>query len=87
MLLALTGPRTVALLSIGGVFICFALASSFLLPRVRPDFPGRRGLPVFIVVTVALMLTMLGAMTFIAAEPHEDSEEPGEGAPALLQRL
>jgi uncharacterized cupredoxin-like copper-binding protein len=59
------------------VFILFALASSFLFPRFRPDYPGR-GLLAFIVVAFVFFFGMLTAVEVFGAE-----EEPkAEGAPA-----
>src|SRR5256886_11017311 len=41
------------------VFIAFALSSSFLAPRRRPDFPGRNGLSVFVLASFVLFAAML----------------------------
>ena len=91
MLLALSTGQKTALLIVAGIFIAFALASSFLFPRSNPDFPGKR-LPLFVAVTVALLVAMLSAMAVFAREPEEEgahggagtthTETGGEGAPA-----
>ena len=73
-MLALTTGQRLGLLTVALVFIAFALASSFLFPRWRPDFPGR-GLRVFIGITVILTLAMLGAVEVFAKEDHEAGEE------------
>jgi len=59
------------------VFILFALASSFLFPRFRPDYPGR-GLLAFIVVAFVLFFGMLTAVEVFGAE----SKHHGEAAAA-----
>ena len=33
----------IGLIVVAAVFIAFALASSFLIPRYKPDFPARTG--------------------------------------------
>ena len=59
------------------VFILFALASSFLFPRFRPDYPGR-GLLAFIVVAFVFFFGMLTAVEVFGAE----SKHHGEAAAA-----
>jgi len=63
------------------VFIIFALASSFLFPRFRPDYPGR-GLLAFIVVAFVFFFGMLTAVEVFGAESkhHEagGAETPTE---------
>ena len=90
MLLALSSGQKLALLIVAGVFIAFALASSFLFPRSNPDFPGKR-LPLFVAVTAAPLVAMLGAMFAFAREDEEQAhgaetpahtETGGETAPA-----
>jgi uncharacterized cupredoxin-like copper-binding protein len=49
------------------VFIVFALASSFLFPRFRPDYPGN-GLLAFIVVAFVFFFGMLTAVEVFGAE-------------------
>jgi uncharacterized cupredoxin-like copper-binding protein len=59
------------------VFILFALASSFLFPRFRPDYPGH-GLLAFIVVAFVFFFGMLTAVEVFGAEDTHH----GEAAPA-----
>ena len=92
MLLALTSAQKLGIAGIALAFIAFALASSFLLPRSNPDFPGR-GLRLFIGATVLFFVAMMSAVVFLAREEEEahaegaathvdDSEsERGEGPP------
>ncbi len=87
VLLALTAGQKTGLLIVAGAFIAFALVSSFVIPRFRPDYPGRRGLPVFVVVSAVFLVGMLTAMVLLATESEEEGEQGGgEGAPALVQR-
>ncbi len=61
MLLALTTGNKVGLAVTAAVFIAFALASSLLLPRFRPNYPGG-GLPAFIVICFVFFFGMLAAV-------------------------
>jgi uncharacterized cupredoxin-like copper-binding protein len=70
VLLALSTGHKVGLAVVGGVFILFALGSSFLFPRFRPQFPGH-GLRAFIVVTFVFFFGMLAAVEVFGAEPKE----------------
>jgi mono/diheme cytochrome c family protein len=73
VIVALSGGQKLGIIAVAAVFIGFALASSFLFPRSRPDFPGRR-LGLFVAVTVLLFVAMLTAMFVFA---REDEEEAG----------
>jgi mono/diheme cytochrome c family protein len=81
VLLALTTNQKLGLGGTAAVFIAFALISALLIPRGRSDFPGRRGLPLFIIVTVILTIAMLGAVEVFAKESHE-GEAAGEAETA-----
>jgi uncharacterized cupredoxin-like copper-binding protein len=72
--LALSTGHKVGLAVVAGCFIAFALASSFLFPRVRAQFPGR-GLPAFIVVTVVFFVGMMAAVIVFGAESKETKSE------------
>lgn len=74
MLLALTTNQALGLGITGAVFIAFALLSALVIPRSRPNFPGRRGLVPFILVTVILTIAMLGAVEVFAKEEHPAAE-------------
>jgi mono/diheme cytochrome c family protein len=77
VLLALTTNQRLGLAGTAAVFIAFALISSLLIPRARPNFPGR-GLALFIIVTGMLTVAMLGAVEVFAKESEhgEAVEEP-----------
>ena len=77
MPLALSTGHEVGLGVTGLVFILFALASSFLFPRFRPDYPGH-GLLAFIVVAFVFFFGMLTAVEVFGAETKHNAE----GAPA-----
>jgi uncharacterized cupredoxin-like copper-binding protein len=76
LLLGLTTGHKVGLLVMALILIGFALFSSFVAPRIWPDYPGK-GLNVFIVVAVVLFALMIGAVEIFGAEPSEASaKEP-----------
>jgi mono/diheme cytochrome c family protein len=73
VLFALTTEQKFGLAGTAAVFIAFSLLAAFLLPRANPDFPGRRGLVPFILVTLILMIAMLGAVEVFAKEEHSEA--------------
>jgi mono/diheme cytochrome c family protein len=83
VLLALTTNQKLGLAGTAAVFIAFALVTALLIPRSNTDFPGRRGLVPFILVTVILTIAMLGAVEVFAKEEHhgEAAGEPTETTP------
>jgi hypothetical protein len=54
----------IGLIVVAVVFIAFALASSFLVPRYKPDFPGPAGLSVFALVSLVMFGLMVAAVNF-----------------------
>ncbi len=73
MPLALSTGHEIGLGVTGLVFILFALASSFLFPRFRPDYPGR-GLLAFIVIAFVFFFGMLTAVEVFGAEDKHHAE-------------
>jgi uncharacterized cupredoxin-like copper-binding protein len=73
VLLALSTGHKVGLAVVGAAFIAFALASSFLFPRYRPQYPGN-GLRAFIIVALVFFFGMLTAVEVFGAEPKEHEE-------------
>jgi uncharacterized cupredoxin-like copper-binding protein len=69
LLAALSTGHKVGLGLVGAAFIVFALISAFLIPSLRPEYPGRRGLPAFLTLTVALFVGMMFAVFFFGREP------------------
>jgi uncharacterized cupredoxin-like copper-binding protein len=82
--LALSTGHEIGLGVTAAVFIAFALASAFLFPRWRPDYPGR-GMLAFIVVSFVFFFGMLGAVEVFGAEEEHAAEtthqEPSTTAP------
>lgn len=78
MIVALTTENQIFLGGTALVFIVFALASAFLIPRYWPDYPGRR-MGLFVVVCIALFVAMMAAVELFAVE--EEAAE-AHGAPA-----
>jgi len=76
LLAALSTGHKIGLAVVALVFISFALTSSFVAPRRRPDFPGKNGLSVFVIVCVFLFASMLSAVVIFGVE----SEAKGASA-------
>jgi mono/diheme cytochrome c family protein len=77
VLLALTTDQKLGLGLTAAVFIAFSLLAALVIPRGNPDFPGKRGLVPFILVTLILMAAMLSAVEVFAKEEHH-GEAAGE---------
>jgi mono/diheme cytochrome c family protein len=69
--LALTTTNKLVLGGTAALFIAFALASAFVIPRRYPNFPGR-GLDWFLLGTVGMFLAMMLAVVFFAREEEEE---------------
>jgi uncharacterized cupredoxin-like copper-binding protein len=85
LLAALSTGNKIGLAVVGGSFILFALASSFLAPRRRPDFPGRNGLSVFVLASFVFFAAMVTSVIVFGVEKSEakGAHEPaGAAAPA-----
>jgi sulfite dehydrogenase len=74
---ALSTGNQIALAVVGGLFILFALASSFLFPRSNPNFPGK-AMPWFILACVTFFVAMLAAVLLFGVE-----EKKAEGETAV----
>ena len=79
MLAGLATSHKIGIAVAAGIFIAFALASSLLLPRLRPDFPGKRA-GLFVAVIVLITAAMLGTVIALAGEPKEPREAAAETA-------
>jgi plastocyanin len=77
LIAALSTGHKIGLGLVGAAFIAFALVSAFLVPALRPDFPGKRGLPAFLTLTAALFVGMMFAVFFFGREPSEGRAEGG----------
>jgi hypothetical protein len=60
----LSTGHEVGLVVVAGVFIAFALAASFLIPRYKPDFPGPNGIGVFAIASIVMFVLMVAAINF-----------------------
>ncbi len=76
MLFALTTGHKIGLLAFAAIFIAFALLSAFVLPRLRPQYPGR-GLPFFVLATIGLFAAMLTAVIVFGREGKEAEAKSG----------
>jgi uncharacterized cupredoxin-like copper-binding protein len=91
VLLGLSTSHQVGLAVTAAAFIVFALASSFLFPRFRPQFPGN-GLLAFIVVCFVFFFGMLAAVEVFGVEETAGGEEhvaqtdTGGEQPTTVQR-
>lgn len=82
MVLALSTSNKIWLALFAGMFIVFALLSSFVFPRWRPDFPGEQGRKWFIIATLVFFVAMLFAVNVFAREDEEgQGERAGEVTP------
>jgi uncharacterized cupredoxin-like copper-binding protein len=70
VLLGLSTGNEIGLAVVGGCFILFALTSAVLMPRLRPNFPGR-SLPLFILVTILFFVGMMTAVLVLGRESKE----------------
>ena len=80
MLAALSTAHKLGLGLSGLAFIAFALVSAMLVPRTRPDFPGRR-LGWYVFVSVLFFVGMMCAVFFFGKEKKEP--EPHRSAIAV----
>jgi uncharacterized cupredoxin-like copper-binding protein len=72
LLLGLSSGHKLGLGLTAAVFAGFSLIVSMLIPRWRPQFPGR-GLPVFVALTVLLFAGMLAAVEIFGKESKSEA--------------
>ena len=83
MLLAgLSSGHKVGLAVVAACFLAFALGSSFLAPRRKPDFPGKNGLGVFAIVCFVFFAAMISAVEIFGAEGEAKASAEGGAQPA-----
>ena len=69
MLLAgLSTGHTIGMIIVALTFIGFALISSFVIPRRRPDYPGKNGIGVFAIVCLVLFAAQLTSVIVFCVE-------------------
>ena len=76
LLASLTTGHKIGIAVVAAIFIGFALTASFVVPRRRPDFPGKNGLSVFILAAVFLFAAMLSAVVVFGREKSEAKGAP-----------
>ncbi|MEX2210641.1 MAG: cytochrome c [Gaiellaceae bacterium] len=76
MVVALTTNQKLGIGLVAAAFIVFALVSAFVLPQRDHNFPGPRGMPLFIASTTLLFIAMLAAIVVFARESEEEEDEP-----------
>ena len=70
LLAALSAGQKAGIAGMGAAFIVFALASSFLFPRYRPSFPGRR-VGAYVALVVCFFVGMMVVVVFVGREKSE----------------
>jgi mono/diheme cytochrome c family protein len=80
MLFALSTGHQIGLAATGGAFILFALLSSFVFPRMDPDFPSRKGLRWYLPLSALFFVAMMSAVLVFGKEqkPAEANATPAE---------
>lgn len=88
MLLAgLSTGNKIGLAVVAVVFISFALTSAFVIPKRYPDYPGKNGMSVFVIVSIVLLAGMLTAVSVFDVEAEaKGNEKPSAAAPAGPQK-
>ena len=80
LLASLSAAQKAGIGGMGAAFIVFALVSSLVIPRYRPDFPGRRVVP-YVVLSASFLVAMMVVIVFVGREKSEARTEgttPGE---------
>jgi uncharacterized cupredoxin-like copper-binding protein len=77
VLLALSTGHKIGLIVVGAIFVAFAITSAFIIPRFRPNWPGR-GLPYVLLATVGIFAAMLTAVIIFGREGEEAEAGAGE---------
>jgi mono/diheme cytochrome c family protein len=80
VLAGLETSHKIGILVAAGVFIAFALLSSFVFPKMNPNFPGK-SIAWFVAASIGLTVLMLGTIIVLAKEP---AEERGNEAAAAV---
>ena len=81
-----TTTGKVALLAVAGTFIVFSLVVAMLVPRRRPEFPGRQ-VGTFVAVAIALFAVQLGTVFWVAETQEVEAAEHAEGETEPVETL
>jgi uncharacterized cupredoxin-like copper-binding protein len=76
LLLGLSSGHKIGLALAAAAFAGFSLIVSMLIPRWRPQFPGR-GLPLFLIVCALLFVGMLAAVEIFGKESEGEAAAKG----------
>jgi mono/diheme cytochrome c family protein len=90
MVFALSTGHEIGLAGTGAAFITFALLSSFVFPRMDPDFPGKKGMRWYIPLAVCFFLAMMAAVIVFGREkktPVAQAAPPAASAPSSGGKL
>jgi mono/diheme cytochrome c family protein len=79
--LALTAGDKLGYGLVAGAFILFALATSMLIPRFKPDFPGGSGVRLYALVAGVFFVGTLAAMFVWTKEDEHEAEAAAEVRP------
>ncbi|MBV8258763.1 MAG: hypothetical protein JO073_13180 [Actinobacteria bacterium] len=72
MLLAgLSTGHLIGLIVVAAAFIAFALFSSFVAPKIWPDFPGKNGLAPFTIACFVMFAAMISAVAVFGRDAPE----------------
>ena len=80
----LSTTSAIALAVMAGIFIVFALLSSFVFPKRNPDFPGKKWRWGYVLLSVVLFALMMSTVVVFGKEDEEANAEetaathPGE---------
>ena len=80
MIFALSRSHEIGLAGTGAIFITFALLSSFVFPRMSPNFPGRKGLRWYIPLCFVFFLAMMSSVIYFGREQSVAEATPGHPA-------
>ena len=85
MLFALSTGHQIGLAVTGAAFIVYALASSFVFPRLDPNFPGKKGLRWYVPLSIVFFLAMMSAVLVFGREKKASAEAASTSTPAATQ--
>ena len=82
MLLAdLSDAQKAGIAGMGAAFMIFALVSSFVIPRRKPNFPGGRGVWPYVGLVVCFFVAMMAVVVFVGKEKSEAKAEGSTPTP------
>ena len=74
LIATLSAAQKAGIAGMGAAFIIFALVSSFVVPRYRPNFPGRRVWP-YVGLVACFFVAMMVVIVFVGREKSEAKAE------------